>query len=108
MKKLPGFQDVNTDQQNGGLSELLNYDRVTAGRLGITSQSLDSTLYSAFGQQQVSLIYTELNQYYVVLEVAPPYWQDPSGLNNIYLNTSSHGVIPLSTRSRPPRRARRR
>ena len=95
MKKLPGFQDVNTDQQNGGLSELLNYDRVTAGRLGITSQSLDSTLYSAFGQQQVSLIYTELNQYYVVLEVAPPYWQDPSALNSVYLNTSSHGVIPL-------------
>ena len=88
MKKLPGFQDVNTDQQNGGLAELIDYDRVTAGRLGITSQALDSTLYSAFGQSQVSLIYTQLNQYYVVLEVAPPYWQDPSALNNIYMNTS--------------------
>ncbi len=95
MKKLPGFLDVNTDQQNGGLAELINYDRVTAGRLGITSQSLDSTLYSAFGQSQVSLIYTQLNQYYVVLEVAPPYWQDPSALNNIYMNTSTHGVIPF-------------
>jgi multidrug efflux pump len=95
MKKLPGFLDVNTDQQNGGLSEQINYDRVTAGRLGITSQALDSTLYSAFGQSQVSLIYTQLNQYYVVLEVAPPYWQDPSALNNIYMNTSSHGVIPF-------------
>jgi multidrug efflux pump len=95
MKKLPGFQDVNTDQQNGGLALLMDYDRVTAGRLGITSQALDNTLYSAFGQSQVSLIYTQLNQYYVVMEVAPQYWQDPSGLNNIYLNTSSHGVIPL-------------
>jgi len=97
MKKLPGFQDVNTDAQNNGLQELLNYDRPTAARLGLTSQSLDQSLYSAFGQQQVSIIYTQLNQYYVVLEVAPPYWQDPSGLNNIYLNTSGHGVVPLST-----------
>src|SRR5271170_768848 len=95
MKKLPGFLDVNTDQQNGGLSELLTYDRVTAGRLGITPQSLDSTLYSAFGQSQVSLIYTQLNQYYVVLEVAPPYWQDPSALSNIYMNTGNNGVIPI-------------
>ena len=95
MKKLPGFLDVNTDQQNGGLAEYINYDRVTAGRLGITPQALDSTLYSAFGQSQVSLIYTQLNQYYVVLEVAPQYWQDPSALNNIYMNTSSHGVIPF-------------
>jgi multidrug efflux pump len=95
MKKLPGFLDVNTDQQNGGLAEVLTYDRVTAGRLGITSQSLDSALYSAFGQSQVSLIYSQLNQYYVVLEVAPRYWQDPSALNNIYLNTSGHGVIPI-------------
>ncbi|MHB1960334.1 MAG: efflux RND transporter permease subunit, partial [Acidobacteriaceae bacterium] len=75
MKKIPGFQDVNTDQQNGGLEELVTYDRVTAARLGLTSQSLDSSLYSAFGQSEVSLIYTELNQYYVVLEVAPQYWQ---------------------------------
>ncbi|AXC12862.1 Cation efflux system protein CusA [Acidisarcina polymorpha] len=95
MKRLPGFQDVNSDQQNGGLTENLTYDRVTAGRLGITAQALDSSLYSAFGQSQVSLIYTQLNQYYVVLEVAPPYWQDPSALNNIYMNTSSHGVIPI-------------
>jgi multidrug efflux pump len=96
MKRLPGFLDVNSDQQNGGLAELINYDRVTAGRLGISAQSLDSALYSAFGQSQVSLIYTQLNQYYVVLEVAPPYWQDPSALNYIYLNTSKNGVIPIS------------
>ncbi|HLY42270.1 MAG TPA: efflux RND transporter permease subunit [Terracidiphilus sp.] len=84
MKKLPGLLDVNTDQQNGGLRELLDYDRVTAARLGQTAQSLDQSLYSAFGQSEVSVIYTQLNQYYVVMEVAPQYWQDPSGLSNIY------------------------
>jgi len=97
MKKLPGFQDVNTDAQNSGLQELLNYDRPTAARLGITPQALDQSLYAAFGQSEVSIIYTQLNQYYVVLEVAPPYWQDPSGLKNIYLNTTGSGVIPLSS-----------
>ena len=96
MKTLPGFQDVNTDAQNSGLEELLQYDRNTAARLGITSVALDNMLESAFGQSEVSLIYTELNQYYVVLEVAPQYWQDPSGLNNIYFNTTGSGVIPLS------------
>jgi len=97
MKKLPGFQDVNTDAQNVGLQELLTYDRSTAARLGITPALLDSSLYGAFGQSEVSIIYTQLNQYYVVLEVAPPYWQGPEGLKNIYLNTTGHGVIPLST-----------
>jgi multidrug efflux pump len=96
MKKLPGFQDVNTDAQNNGLQELLTYDRSTAARLGITPASLDSALSGAFGQSEVSLIYTQLNQYYVVLEVAPPYWQSPDGLKNIYFNTSGSGVIPLS------------
>ncbi|HEY1904227.1 MAG TPA: efflux RND transporter permease subunit [Terracidiphilus sp.] len=96
MKKLPGFQDVNTDAQNDGLQELLAYDRPTAARLGLTPASLDSSLYGAFGQSEVSIIYTQLNQYYVVLEVAPPYWQSPDGLKNIYLNTAGHGVIPLS------------
>ena len=96
MKKLPGFQDVNTDAQNNGLQELLTYDRPTAARLGITPSSLDSALSGAFGQSEVSLIYTQLNQYYVVLEVAPQYWQSPEGLKNIYLNTTGSGVIPLS------------
>jgi multidrug efflux pump len=96
MKRLPGLQDVNSDQQNGGLEELMNYDRVTAAKLGITTQALDSTLYSAFGQSEVSLIYTQLNQYYVVLEVAPQYWQSPEGLKAIYLQ-SSGGNIPLLT-----------
>ena len=80
MRKLPGLQDVNTDQQNGGLEQMLTYDRVTAARLGQTPQSLDSSLYSAFGQSEVSVIYTQLNQYYVVLEVAPQYWASPEGL----------------------------
>jgi multidrug efflux pump len=96
MQKLPGFQDVSSDAQNSGLQELLSYDRPTAARLGITPQSLDQSLYSAFGQSQVSIIYTQLNQYYVVLEVAPQYWQSPDGLKNIYLNTTGSGIVPLS------------
>jgi multidrug efflux pump len=97
MKRLPGLQDVNSDQQNGGLEKLMNYDSVTAAKLGLTVQSLDSALYSAFGQSEVSIIYTQLNQYYVVLEVAPQYWQSPEGLKNIYFHTSSGGNIPLLT-----------
>jgi multidrug efflux pump len=97
MQKIPGFQDVSSDAQNSGLQELIAYDRPTAARLGITPQSLDQSLYSAFGQSQVSIIYTQLNQYYVVLEVAPHYWQSPDGLKNIYLNTTGSGIVPLST-----------
>jgi multidrug efflux pump len=95
MKKLPGLQDVNSDQQNGGLSQVLNYDRMTAAKLGLTAQNLDSSLYSAFGQSEVSIIYTQLNQYYVVLEVAPQYWQSPEGLKDIYLQTAGHGNVPI-------------
>ncbi len=95
MKRLPGFQDVNSDQQNGGLDLMLDYDRVTAARLGATVQTLDSNLYSAFGQSEVSVIYTQLNQYYVVLEVAPQYWQTPDGLNDIYLQSSAGNKVPL-------------
>ena len=88
MRKLPGLEDVNTDQQNGGLEEMLDYDRVTAARLGQTPQTLDSSLYSAFGQSEVSVIYTQLNQYYVVMEVAPQYWTSPEGLKDIWFTTS--------------------
>jgi len=96
MKRLPGLQDVSADQQDGGLDELLSYDRVSAAKLGITAQSLDSALYGAFGQSEVSIIYTPLNQYYVVLEVAPQYWQSPEGLKDIYLHTAeSKSSIPL-------------
>ena len=103
MKKLPGFQDVNSDQQNGGLDIVLNYDRVTAAKLGQTAQSLDNGIYSAFGQAEVSLIYTQLNQYYVVLEVDPQYSQTPEGLKNIYFHqpgsssVTATGNAPLFT-----------
>jgi multidrug efflux pump len=97
MKKLPGLQDVSSDQQNGGLDELMTYDRVTAAKLGQTVQSLDSGLYSAFGQSEVSIIYTQLNQYYVVLEVAPQYWQTPQGLKDVYFQSSAGNNIPLLT-----------
>jgi len=103
MKKLPGLQDVNSDQQNGGLDIRLNYDRVTAAKLGQTAQSLDSGIYSAFGQSEVSIIYTQLNQYYVVLEVAPEFSQTPDGLKNIYFhqaartNPTPTGDVPLLT-----------
>ncbi|ACO32323.1 MULTISPECIES: efflux RND transporter permease subunit [Acidobacterium] len=101
MSRLPGFADVNSDQQDGGLAKQLDYNRMTAARLGQTSQSLDSAVYSAFGQSEVSVIHSPLNQYYVVLEVAPKYWQSPEGLNSIYLKTGSSGsnassMTPLS------------
>jgi multidrug efflux pump len=96
MKKLPGLQDVNSDQQNGGLQTYLNYDRTRSAQLGLTPQTIDSTLYSAFGQSEVSLIYTQLNQYYVVMEVAPEYWQSPQGLKDIYLE-AGRGNVPLRT-----------
>jgi multidrug efflux pump len=104
LRKAPGFQDVNTDQQNNGLQAYLTYDRPTAARLGVTPQIIDSTLYNAFGQSEVSTIYTQLNQYYVVMEVAPKYWQSPQGLNDVYLVPSTGSTaIPLKnvTRYRP-------
>jgi multidrug efflux pump len=98
MKKLPGLQDVNSDQQNGGLQELVTYDRVQAARLGQTAQSLDRALYSAFGQSEVSVIYTQLNQYYVVLEVAPKYWQSPQDMGYLFVktNTTTNNATAMS------------
>ncbi len=95
MAKLPGFTDVNSDQQNSGLQAYLTYDRLTASRMGITPQSIDSTLYQAFGQSQVSTMFTSLNQYHVVLEVAPQFWQSPQGLNDVYVKSVSGGQVPL-------------
>jgi multidrug efflux pump len=83
------------------LDLFLTYDRTTAARLGITPQTLNSSLYGAFGQSEVSIIYKPMNQYYVVLEVAPKYWQSPAGLNFIYLRTSNTGVVPLQTVTQP-------
>ncbi|MGA9527310.1 MAG: efflux RND transporter permease subunit [Terriglobales bacterium] len=96
MKKIHGLQDVNSDQQNGGLQSYVSYDRTAAAQVGLTPQLLDSTLYSAFGQEETSVIFKPLNQYYVILEVAPPYWQSPAGLKNIYLPNGS-GLVPLNT-----------
>jgi len=100
MKKLPMLRDVDTDQQNSGLEAYLSYDRDTAARMGITPQLIDQTLYRAFGQALVSTMYTPLNQYYVVMEVAPQYWQDPRSLNDIYIHPTTGGEVPLSAVTR--------
>ncbi len=96
MRKLHGFTDVNSDQENNGLQTSLVYDRATAERLGISAQLLDNTLYDAFGQRQVSTMYTSLNQYHVVMEVDPKFWQSPLGLNQIYIRSTNGPVVPLS------------
>jgi len=96
MKKLPQIKDVNTDQQNAGLQASLNYDRRTAARLGITPQLIDQSLYGAFGQAQVSTIYTSLNQYHVVMEAAPQYTQSPLGMESIYVHPSGGNSVPLN------------
>ena len=95
IRKLQGFTDVNSDQQNAGLQASLTYDRQTAARLGISAQLIDDTLYDAFGQRQVSTIFTSLNQYHVVMEVDPHFWQNPKGLDAIYLRpTNGSNVTP--------------
>ena len=96
MRALPGFGEVNSDQLNDGLQAHLTYDRDTAARLGINPQQIDQALYQAFGQAQVSVMYTALNQYHVVMEVAPQFWQGPEGLNYVYVKTKGSGQVPLS------------
>jgi multidrug efflux pump len=98
MQNLNGFTDVNSDQQNenNGLQASLVYDRATAARLGIPARLIDNTIYDAFGQEQVSTMYGPLNQYYVIMEVEPQFWQDPGGLDKIYLRTTnSSSMVPL-------------
>jgi multidrug efflux pump len=87
--------DVNSDQQDRGLQSYLDIDRATAARLGISTELLDQTLYDAFGQRQVSLIYTLLNQYHVVMEVAPRFWQRPQSMHDVYVVPSSVEPVPL-------------
>jgi len=103
LKTLPGLADVNTDQQVHGLEAMVTIDRDAASRLGITPQAIDKVLSDAFGQSQVSIMYTQLNQYHVVMEVAPSYWQNPHGLDYIYLPGGGAGgggsggkQVPLS------------
>jgi multidrug efflux pump len=96
MRKMPQLKDVTTDQQNNGLQMLLNYDRPTAARFGITPQLIDNALYFEFGESQVSTIYTSLNQYYVVMEAAPQFYRNPSTLDSTYLHVSGPGAVPLN------------
>jgi len=93
---LPQLTDVNSDEQNRGLEASLVIDRDSAARLGITTQMIDDMLYDAFGQRQVSTMYTPLNQYHVVMEAAPRFWQSPETLRDIYVRSSSGAQVPLS------------
>jgi multidrug efflux pump len=96
LRKLPQITGINSDLQDKGLQAELAIDRDTASRMGITPQLLDNTLYDAFGQRQVAVTYSPLNQYHVVMEVEPRYWQHPDTLKDIYVPTSSGGMAPLS------------
>ncbi len=95
LKTLPQLRDVATDQQNQGAEARLIIDRNTASRLGVSAAAVDNTLYDAFGQRLISVMYTQLNQYHVVLEVDPQYRDDPDSLNDIYV-PGANGQVPLS------------
>jgi multidrug efflux pump len=96
LKSLPELRDVASDQLNQGLLASLSIDRDTASRLGILPADIDNTLYDAYGQRQVSTIFTQLNQYHVVLEVDPQFQQDPDSLKNLYVKSSNGTMVPLS------------
>jgi len=96
LRTIRQLADVNTDQQNRGLQATLEIDRATAARLGVTPAAIDATLYDAFGQRPVSTMYQALNQYHVVMEVAPPFWQTPEGLRYIYVRGQNGNLVPLS------------
>jgi multidrug efflux pump subunit AcrB len=95
LRTMPQLTDVNIDQQDRGLMASITIDRDTASRLGITAQMIDETLYDAFGQRPVSTMYKQLNQYHVVMEVAPQYWQNPDTLKDIYVRSSNGREVPL-------------
>ena len=96
LKRVSMLRDVNTDQQNNGLQEMVTIDRDTAARFNISPQLIDNVLYDAYGQRQVSTMYTSLNQYHVVMEVAPRYWQNPDTLRMIYVLAPNGQEVPLS------------
>ena len=96
LRTIPLLTDVNSDQQNNGLQTLVNYDRATAARFGITPQLIDATLYDAFGQRQVSTMYSSLNQYHVVMEAAPEFWQNPLTLRQFYVRSPAGEAVPLN------------
>ena len=89
LRELPGLEDIATDQQTGGLAVSLVVDRVTASRLGIAPTTLDNTLYDAFGQRQINTMYTQLNQYHVILEAQPQFQLDPDKLNHIFIQANA-------------------
>jgi multidrug efflux pump len=95
LQTLPELRDVATDQQTHGLQARLVIDRVTASRLGITPQAIDNALYDAFGQRQISTLFTQLNQYHVILETLPDFQRNPSKLNDIYVLSTSGTAVPL-------------
>ncbi len=96
MQKIPQLKDVTTDQQNRGLQMMLDYDRQSAARFGITPQVIDNSLYFGFGEAQVSTIYTSLNQYYVVLQAAPQFLVSPTTLKSTYVHSNNGGIVPLN------------
>src|SRR6202044_862869 len=89
LQQLPQLEDVATDQQTGGLTVSLAIDRVSASRLGLAPSTIDNTLYDAFGQRQINTMYTQLNQYHVILEAEPQFQLDPNKLNHLYLEANS-------------------
>jgi multidrug efflux pump len=100
LKTVPLVTDVSSDQQDRGLQSFVHYDRTTAARVGISPQLIDATLYDLFGQRQVSTIYTPLNQYHVVMEASPEFWQNPLSLQQTYVRGSGDQVVPLSVFAR--------
>jgi len=100
LRKVPQIADANSDQQNNGLQSILQIDRPTAARFGISPQLIDNTLYDAFGQRQASTMYTGLNQYHVVMEAAPEFGQTPETLREIYVKSPSGQEVPLSAITR--------
>jgi len=96
MRGLHELTDVISDQQNNGLAANLVIDRATASRLGISAATIDSILYDAFGEREIATTYTPINQYYVVMEVAPEFWQNPGALNNVYVTSATGGTVPLA------------
>ena len=100
LQSLPELRDVASDQQNQGLQTKMVIDRDTASRLGISPQMVDDTLYDAFGQRQISTMFTQLNQYHVVMEVKPDFQQNPDDLNHIYIRSAAGGQVPLAAIAR--------
>jgi multidrug efflux pump len=105
LQKLPELEDVASDLQNGGLQVALTIDRPTASRLGLTPQNIDDALYDGFGQRQVATLFTQLNQYHLIMEVQPEFQSNPAHLGDVYLNPASGAPVPLSAITQVSQRA---